>query len=98
MKPRHEPNYNVDDYLDDRLVAYIEEFDLYINPNAEDRHPVTLVGAKEVGRSNFRCFSIEDNYLIPSRHTFAALHVTPYHMCLLYAACIEHGIITPQGE
>lgn len=98
MKPRHEPNYNVDDYLEDRLVAYIEEFDLYINPNAEDRHTVTIVGPKEAGRNNFRCYKTEGNHLTPSPHIMAAPNVTPYHMCLLYAACIEHGLIKETSD
>lgn len=44
MKPRHEPNYNIDDYPGEFFAGYIEEFDLYINKDAESETPVTLVG------------------------------------------------------
>ena len=99
MKPRHEPNYDIDAFPDEFFAGYIEEFDLYISKDAESETPVTLVGdVKGVSGHNYDCFNIENGRLVDYDFDPRDLHITPYHMCLLYAACIEHGLIEEQDS
>lgn len=83
--------------MQDRLVGYVEEFDVYIDdytPEYDGDSPPTLtvIGPTDVyPRTNYDCFAVENGGIrsIPS----VDLNITPYHMCLLYALCIEHGIL-----
>jgi hypothetical protein len=108
MKPRYEPQYDATQYPNDKFVGYIEEFDLYITPHDDDdpsepaRFPLTLVG-KERGpvddrEYNFDTYMIERGIIMPHSDNLTTLNVTPYHMCLLYAAAIEHGLIKEQED
>jgi hypothetical protein len=108
VKPRYKPSYDATQYPHDKFVGYIEEFDLYItlhdddDPSEPARFPLTLVG-KERGPFddrgyNFDTFSIERGVIVHHEDSVATLNVTPYHMCLIYAAAIEHGLIKGEDQ
>ena len=100
MKPRYTPNYNRANYPHEFFAGYIEEFDLYLSKENDSENPVTLVGEEYVKYGhNYDCFALDNGQIISSDgYEQMDLHVTPYHMCLLYAACIEQGLIEEQGN
>ena len=108
MKPRHDPCYDQTDYPNEKFVGYIEEFDLYITPHDYDdpsepaRFPLTLVGEErgpvDDREYNFDTYAIEGGIIMPHSDTLTTLNVTPYHMCLIYAAAREHGLIKEQED
>ena len=103
MEPRHEQ-------LHDRRVirnggsrtflGYVEEFDVYISDyipeyDGDAQPTLTLVGPTDVYReTNYDCFAVASRGIRPLPSV--DLNVTLYHMCLLYALCIEHGLL--KGE
>ena len=94
MEPRHDPSYDQTDYPNEKFVGYIEEFDMYIDADQVEGK-ITLVGDRLPDHvNNFDLFGINGNELEPVRPI--DLHITPYHMCLIYAKAIEHGLI--KGE
>jgi len=91
MEPRHTPSYDVTDFPNDKFVGYIAEFDVYIDQRKEVRHPLTLVCSPNPDRkeSSFMCIGIVDGALVPYEGILGTIvHITPYHMCLLYALCV----------
>ena len=97
MEPRWEPGYPVKNYPHDTFVGYIEEFDLYIDFDEHSEFPITLVAEVNGERGhNFDGFRLNGNEIEPA--TQPDLHITPYHMCLIYAAAIEHGLIKEQDN
>ena len=88
--------------MQDRLVGYVEEFDVYIDdyiPESDGDYPPTLtvIGPTDVyPRTNYDCFAVENGSIrsIPT----VDLNLTPYHMCLIYALAIEHGLIKEQED
>jgi hypothetical protein len=96
MKPRHDPCYDQTDYPNEKFVGYIEEFDMYIDADQVDGK-ITLVGDRLPDHvNNFDCFEVNGNELV--HVTPIDLHVTPYHMCLIYAKAVEHGLIKEQED
>lgn len=108
MEPRWEPSYNRSQYPNDKFAGYIGEFDLYVSLHDEDdpsepaRFPLTLVGEErgpvEDREYNYDTYKIIDGAIVPHFNVQQTLHLTPYHMCLLYAAAIEHGLIKEQTD
>jgi len=96
MKPRHEPTYDQSDYPNEKFVGYIEEFDMYIDI-AHGDELITIVGPRsEDHMNNFDTFRLNGNELEQIPHP--DLRITPYHMCLIYAKAIEHGVIKEQND
>ena len=92
MKPRYEPAYDQTNYPKETLVGYIEEFDMYIDETNPDGDVITLIGERlEDQVNNFDTFRVNGNEL--ERVYPTDLNITPYHMCLIYAKAIEHGVI-----
>ena len=101
--PRYTPSYNAKQYPNDKFVGYIGEFDLYVSLHDDDdfsepaRFPLTLVGHErgpvEDRDYNYDTYTIRDGAIVPHFNVMQTLHLTPYHMCLLYAAAIEHGLL-----
>jgi len=95
MKPRHTPTYKASDYPEDILVGYVGDFDVYIDftDPCESEGAVTVVAARPRNRGshNFDVYSVRANTLevlgTPD------LHLDLHHMCLLYALCVEQGIL-----
>lgn len=99
MNPRYKPSYNREDYPDEVFIGYIEEFDLYLDTSQGCDQPITLVGEwNNASEFNYDCFEIDNGQIINSGYEQQDLRLTPYHMCLLYAACIEHGLIKEQDN
>jgi len=70
---------------------------MYIDWDTEATSVVTLVSEHSGALGyNFESFRKRDEQLVLADEFAQDLHITPYHMCLLYALCIEHGII--KGE
>jgi hypothetical protein len=92
MKPRYEPAYPPGEYPNERFVGYIEEFDMYIDADKHADFPIALVSGERGDRGPLHdIFSLDGNELI--RDDSPELNITPYHMCLIYAKAIEHGLI-----
>jgi hypothetical protein len=103
MKPRHKQFQDkrvVTGTGKGKVIGYVGEFDVYIEEYIPEYHEdlprtLTVIGPTDVyPRTNYDCFAVENGGIrsIPS----VDLNITPYHMCLLYALCIEHGIL--EGE
>ena len=90
MEPRWKPSYSPDGT--ERFIDYADEFDLYV-ANRDSGHKVILIVASSDSclNTNFDAFEGKQDRLVPL--TPRDLHITPYHMCLIYAAAIEHGLI-----
>ena len=80
---------------EERFFGYVGEFDLYFGSDKEEDVFLTLIAEAE-GPSglDFDIYAIENGALRPMARV--DLHLTPYHMCLLYAAAVEHGVIKEQ--
>ena len=97
MKPRWEPGYPEKSYPDERLIGYVEEFDVYFDANDEADYPITVIAEERGSRGhNFDSFRVTGNTLEPA--DYQDLTITPYHMCLLYALAIEHGLIKGEDD
>ena len=76
----------------DRFIGYAEEFDLYIATRENGQELIWVVASKDTyPKTNFDAFEAKRGALHSLRPV--DLHVTPYHMCLIYAAAIEHGLL-----
>jgi hypothetical protein len=105
MKPRHtqiHDRHTIRHGGKGNLLGYVEEFDVYIQEHTPeydgDSAPMlTLVGPPIVyPRTNYDCFAVMNGGIRPMPSV--DLNITPYHMCLLYALCIEHGLIKEQED
>jgi hypothetical protein len=95
MKPRYEPMYDPEEFSD-VFVGYVEEFDMYIDTESEGEHITILGPEKGDYGTNHDVFYII-NGVITSKMEID-LNITPYHMCLIYAKAIEHGLIKEQTD
>ena len=95
MKPRWERGYSEENYPDEHFIGYAEEFDVYFDADEHSECPITVVAEKRgLHGHSFDGFGVNGNEITPAPHP--DLNVTPYHMCLIYALALEHGII--KGE
>jgi hypothetical protein len=97
MKPRWEPLYQQSNFTQEVFVGYVAEFDMYIDWDKEAISVVTLVSEHSGALGyNFESFRKHDEQLVLADEFAQDLNITPYHMCLIYAKAIEHGLIKEQ--
>jgi hypothetical protein len=90
MEPRWKPSYSPDGA--ELFIGYADEFDLYVSNRDSGRRGIIIVASSDLyPKTNFDAFEGKHDVLVPLMPR--DLHLTPYHMCLIYAAAIEHGLI-----
>ena len=93
MEPRWTRSYPPD--IGNNFIGYADEFDLYVTTRDNGQKVIVVVASEDTyPMTNFDAFEAKHGALHPLMPV--DLHVTPYHMCLIYAAAIEHGLL--KGE
>ena len=95
MEPRWEPSHSPDATA--RFIGYADEFDLYSATRDSGHKVIIIVASSDLyPKTNFDAFEGKQDSLVPLMPR--DLHLTPYHMCLIYAAAVEHGLIKGEDQ
>lgn len=95
MEPRWRPSYSPDGT--ELFIGYADEFDLYVANRDSGRRGIIIVASSDLyPKTNFDAFEGQQDSLVPLMPR--DLHLTPYHMCLIYAAAVEHGLIKGEDQ
>jgi hypothetical protein len=98
MQPRWTPTYaeGVGEALDDKFLGYANDLDVWFD---DFREVVIAVGPKQrLIREdiNFDAFDIIDGTL-KIQDGPKDLHIDVHDMCLIYALCVEKGVLDEKG-
>ena len=100
MQPRWTPTYaeGVGEALDDKFLGYANDLDVWFD---DFREVVIAVGPKqrlihEDRDINFDAFDILDGTL-KIQDSPKDLHIDVHDMCLIYALCVEKGVLDGKG-
>jgi hypothetical protein len=100
MEPRWKPTYaeGVGEDIDDKFLGYANDLDVWWD---DAREIVVVVGPAEKqinakGGINFDSFNIIDGTLKAHRGP-KDLHIDVHDMCLIYALCVEKGVLDEKG-
>jgi hypothetical protein len=103
MEPRWKPSYAESgvgalEFKDDTFWGCANDLDIWWD---DDREIVVVVGPKEKqvdadGDTNFDAFDIVDGTL-KIQDGYVDLHIYVHDMCLIYALCVEKGVLDGKG-
>lgn len=98
LKYRWRPTYwSSDGTTTDEFLGYANELDVWLDMVDNQGRGIAIIGPdskllKGEGACNFDVFTISGDTLIPYPQP-RDVHIDPHDMCLIYALCVEHGVL-----